>query len=121
MIETGDKICFARAYAHQGELLGRKLGITDAGAKRLMKEEFQAAEQADFYEWGKDLEEKFYRPQVEAERQRAASRQRGAEREADFERSRGPARTGSASAGDDSAPPRTRKRTSSRARMTLDR
>jgi hypothetical protein len=86
-----------------------------------MKEEFQAAEQADFYEWGKDLEEMFYRPQVEAERQRAASRQRGAEREADFERSRGPARAGAESGSADSAPPRSRKRTASRSRLTLDR
>jgi hypothetical protein len=74
MIETGDKITFHRAFAHQGEALARSLGITDAAAKRLMREEFQAAEQADLYEWGKHLEEEFYRPQIEAERAEAEAR-----------------------------------------------
>lgn len=74
MIENGIKISFNRAFAHQGEALARELGITDAGAKRLMKEQFQEAEKADFYEWGKDLEERFYCPQIEAERQQAEDR-----------------------------------------------
>lgn len=85
MIEKGDKISFNRAYAHQGELLGRKLNITDAGAKRLMKEAFKEAHGSEFYDWGKDIEEKFYRPQIEAEMQqrdeksvkRESSRSRG--------------------------------------------
>jgi len=74
MIQTGDKISFYRAYAHFGQSLAQELGITDAGAKRLMKEEFQAAGQGDFYEWGKGLEEEFYRPQIEAEKQRRAEK-----------------------------------------------
>lgn len=69
MIEKGDKISFNRAYAHQGELFGRSLKITDAGAKRLMKEAFKEVQGSEFYDWGKDIEERFYRPQIEAEAQ----------------------------------------------------
>ena len=86
MIEDGDKISFNRAFNHQAAQLARELGITDAGAKRLMKEEFKAAEaDLDFYEWGKDIEERFYRPQIEAERQQ---RERSQDRETGRERSR---------------------------------
>lgn len=69
MIEEGDKISFHRAYAFQAQALAGELRITDAGAKRLMKEEFQAARGKDFYEWGKAIETEFYTPQIEAERQ----------------------------------------------------
>lgn len=69
MIEKGDKINFNRAFAHQGQELAIELGITDAGAKRLMKEEFKAVEGSELYDWGKELEEQFYRPQIEAEKQ----------------------------------------------------
>lgn len=68
MIEEGDKISFNRAYAHQAQALACELRITDAGAKRLMKDAFQAARGTDFYEWGKAIEAEFYRPQIEAER-----------------------------------------------------
>ena len=74
MIEKGNKINFNRAFAHKGQELARELGITDAGAKRLMKEEFKAAEGTELYDWGKDMEEKFYRPQIEAEKQRSEER-----------------------------------------------
>ena len=33
-----------------------------------MKEEFAAAEGRDLYEYGKEVEEKYYRPQIEAEK-----------------------------------------------------
>ncbi|MEX0956369.1 MAG: hypothetical protein WDZ83_14310 [Rhizobiaceae bacterium] len=71
MIEKGDKINFNRAFAHQGQELAKELDITDAGAKRIMKEEFKAAEGSDLYDWGKKLEDEFYRPQIEAEKERA--------------------------------------------------
>lgn len=70
MIETGDKISFNRAFAHQAQSLAGELGVTDACAKRLMKEEFKAADGRDLYDWGKDVEERFFRPQIEAERKR---------------------------------------------------
>lgn len=71
MIEEGDKIAFHRAFAHQAQLLAERLGITDAGAKRLMKEAFQTQRNEDFYEWGKSLEELFYRPQIDAEKRKS--------------------------------------------------
>ncbi|MGE0279578.1 MAG: hypothetical protein AB7P20_03045 [Rhizobiaceae bacterium] len=81
MIQNGDKISFYRAYAHCGKAFAEDLGITHAGAKRLIKEEFQAAGKGDFYEWGKAIEEQFYRPQVEAERKQRE--ERAERREAD--------------------------------------
>ena len=74
LIENGVKMSFNRAFAHQGQVLAAEFGITDAGAKRLMKEVFAEIEKADLYEWGKDLEECFYRPQIEAEREAAGER-----------------------------------------------
>lgn len=95
MIEEGNKITFSRAYAYQGQALANELGVTEACAKRLMKEEFAAAENLDFYEYGKDLEERFYRPQIEAERQQSEGRHQedGSARMRDNSRSRsrGPA------------------------------
>lgn len=94
MIEKGDKISFNRAFAHQGQELATELDITDAGAKRLMKEAFTEAQGGDLYEWGKELEEKFYRPQIEAERQRGdrtngRSKGRGNDRDDGDNRSNG--------------------------------
>jgi hypothetical protein len=77
MIETGKKMSFARAYAHQAEGLAGELGVTDAAAKTLMKDEFKAIEKTELYDWGKQLEEQFYRPQIEAEtREREAAQAR---------------------------------------------
>ena len=69
MIEQGDKMPFYRAYAHKATDLADELGITDASAKTLMKEEFKAQENRELYDWGKEYEEKYYRPQIEAEKQ----------------------------------------------------
>lgn len=69
MIKDGDKINFNRAFSHQAQQLAGELHITDAGAKRLMKEEFAAADDRDLYEWGKELEGQFYKPQIEAEKE----------------------------------------------------
>lgn len=69
MIRDGDKINFNRAFSHQAQQLAGELRITDAGAKRLMKEEFAAVEDRDLYEWGKDLEGQFYKPQIEADKE----------------------------------------------------
>mgnify|MGYP001070008455 FL=1 len=114
MIEKGDKISFHRAFAHQGQELAKELDITDAGAKRLMKEEFKAAEGSEFYEWAKDLEEKFFRPQIEAEkkryeeRSRGSDRSRGNDRDDDTPRRRSSERTFERSAGQRRSQPRAR-------------
>ncbi len=75
MIEDGNKISFNRAYSHVASNLASELGITEVSAKSLMKESFESVESRDFYDWGKEQEEKYYRPQIEAEKQqREASR-----------------------------------------------
>ncbi|GAB6843733.1 hypothetical protein HNR00_003413 [Methylorubrum rhodinum] len=77
-IENGTKVAFARAYAFQADDLAATLGITQVTAKTLMREEFKAAESMELTDWGKDLEARFYRPQIEAEtREREAVRARG--------------------------------------------
>lgn len=73
IIQQGDKIPFHRAYASQKANLAEELGITASRAGALMKEEFQQRENRDFYEWGKECEAKYYRPQVEAEKQQRAA------------------------------------------------
>ena len=69
MIEHGNKMSFHRAYAHVASDFANELGITDVAAKTLMKEAMQSVEGRDLYEWGKEQEEKYYRPQIEAEKQ----------------------------------------------------
>jgi len=69
MIEQGNKMPFHRAYAHQAKELAIELNITETGAKKLMKEEFKAIEGKELYDTGKEIEEKYYRPQIEAEKQ----------------------------------------------------
>jgi len=78
LIENGNKISFNRAFAQQAQTLATELQITDIGAKRLMSDEFKSAEGSELYDWGKELEEQFYRPQIEAEKQqREAQQSRG--------------------------------------------
>ncbi len=74
MIEDGDKISFHRAHAHVAENFAQQLGITDACAKTLMKEALKSVEDKDLYEWGKEQEDKYYRPQIEAEKQQREAR-----------------------------------------------
>ncbi len=69
MIIEGNKMPFYRAYAHQATELAKDFGITESGAKTLMKQQFQENQNTDLYGWGKELEEKYYKPQIEAEKQ----------------------------------------------------
>lgn len=81
LMETGVKVTFNRAYAHQAQQLGSEIGVTDACAKRLMREEFASAEGSELIDWGKELDETIYRPQIDAEKnERAAPREEPAER-----------------------------------------
>lgn len=68
MMETGVKLTFNRAYAHQALKLASEIGVTDNCAKRLMREEFAAAEGSELMDWGKELDETIYRPQIDAEK-----------------------------------------------------
>lgn len=72
MIKEGNKMTFHRAYDVQAGQLANELGITNSGAKRLMTETFRQEAGSELYDWGKGLEEKYYRPQIEAEKQERA-------------------------------------------------
>lgn len=69
MIKEGNKMTFHRAYDVQAAKLADELGITNTGAKKLMTETFRQEAGSELYDWGKGLEEKYYRPQIEAEKQ----------------------------------------------------
>ncbi len=68
-VEQGNKITFNRAYSYEASQLATELNITDGGAKKLMAETFKETDNQELREWGKELDDKYYRPQVEAEKQ----------------------------------------------------
>ncbi len=75
LVEQGDKISFYRAYSHQAAQVAQDFGITEMGARRLMRDEFQATESQELLDWGKELDKQFYKPQIDAEKkQRSAER-----------------------------------------------
>lgn len=76
VVEKGEKISFYRAYEDKAGELAGELNITNAGAKRLMTDAFRDAHGSELYEWGKDLDEKFFRPQIDAERDARQSEQK---------------------------------------------
>ena len=90
IMESGNKLSFNRTFAHQAQSLGQELGVTDAYAKSLMIEEFRAVENAELFDWGKELDEQFYRPQIEAEKA-----EREAQRDQEKSRSRSSEKGGS--------------------------
>lgn len=67
MVKEGNKMPWHRAYRHQAATLARELGTTDRFAGTVMDNQFRHAENQPLYDWGKALEEKYYRPQIEAE------------------------------------------------------
>lgn len=68
LMENGVKLSFHRAYAHQAQQYAEQIGVTDACAKRLMREEFASVEGVELQTWGKELDQQFYRPQIDAEK-----------------------------------------------------
>ena len=91
LMEHGVKMCFRRAAAQKAETLAMEHGTTERFAYRKMAEEFEAAENMKLSDWGKELEEKFFRPQIEAE---MAEREKAREQSQD--RGNGRSDTGSA-------------------------
>ena len=69
LMEQGDKLTFHRTLATQAQSLAKEFGITDNAAKRIMSDEFNAAENSKLYDWGKELDEQIFRPQIDAEKQ----------------------------------------------------
>jgi hypothetical protein len=72
LMENGAKMSFGRAVAHQSQQMAAELGITDAAARSIMAEEFEAVEQQSLWDWGKQLDQDIYRPQIEAEKEERA-------------------------------------------------
>ena len=68
IMENGDKLTFNRVLASQAQNLAREFGITDIAAKRIMSDDFNKAEGSKLYDWGKELDEQFFRPQIDAEK-----------------------------------------------------
>lgn len=75
-VEEGDKIPFHRAFAQQAAIMATELAITDYAAKKLMSAQFEIQEEREFYEAGKQIEDQFYRPQIEAEKRKRSSKRR---------------------------------------------
>lgn len=73
-VERGDKIAFSRAYATEAQEFASSLGITHSAARKMMAQEFEAAENMKLSDWGKDLNRQHFEPQIEAEKQ---ERERG--------------------------------------------
>ncbi|MCR9124061.1 MAG: hypothetical protein NXH91_17515 [Phyllobacteriaceae bacterium] len=72
LMENGAKMSFGRAVAHQSQQMAAELGITDAAARSIMAEEFEAVEQQSLWDWGKQLDQDIYRPQIETEKEERA-------------------------------------------------
>jgi hypothetical protein len=77
LIRDGETMPFYRAYDRQAAKMATTFGITQAGAKTMMKDAYEKIEGRDLYETGKALEEKYHLPAREAAKQeRETVRQR---------------------------------------------
>ncbi len=76
----GEKIAFHRSVAEEAQSLADELGVTDNHAKKLMVDAFaiqQGDEGLSWKEWGAQLDETYYRPQIDAEKDaREAAKQK---------------------------------------------
>lgn len=68
IVEVGDKLTFNRVLAEQAQRYGDELGITHTKARGLMAEAFEASEGRSIYDWGKELDQRFFQAQVDAEK-----------------------------------------------------
>lgn len=59
---------FYQAYDRAAVTMARQHGVTEAGAKSMMKEAFEAAESTSLYDHGKTLEARYHSPVREAQR-----------------------------------------------------
>lgn len=73
MVSEGTLLTFNRAVSYEAAILATEFNITDAGAKRFMKDVFTETENRDFWEWGKELDKEYFQPSVEAEKQQRQS------------------------------------------------
>ena len=69
LIRDGDTMPFYQAYNQEASQMAKNFGITEAGAKMMMRDAYRDVEGRELYETGKALEEKYHRPKQEFERQ----------------------------------------------------
>lgn len=62
---TGGSSPFYKAYDDAAVSMARQHGITESGAKVMMKEAYKVAEDQDLYTVGKELEKRHYQPSAE--------------------------------------------------------
>ena len=72
LISEGETRPFYRAYDSAAHTLSEHLGITETGAKELMKTAYREAEGKELYETGKALEKAYHEPAREAAKQQRA-------------------------------------------------
>lgn len=72
-VETGNKITFHRALNFESVQLAGELDVTHVAAKKLIQQSFEETENRPLREWGDELDEKHYRPQIEAEKKERAA------------------------------------------------
>jgi len=79
MMANGDKMTFNRAFAEKAQMVADEYGVRDNHAKKLMSDAFIAEQRADGFDdvlelrdWGKQLDEQYYRPQIEQEKEARA-------------------------------------------------
>ena len=78
MIKSGETMAFYKAYDAAAVNMARQHGITETGAKTLMKDAFREAEGSELYDVGKEREAEFHTPKRAAERaDRAVQKERG--------------------------------------------
>lgn len=70
LVENGPMMPFYRAFCQEAQAFAATLGVTDAFAKAVIAAEFKAAERTELSDWGKELEDRFFRPQIEAEKKK---------------------------------------------------
>jgi len=78
LIKDGDTMPFYRAFDDQAVELSHENGITEKKAKVMMKDSFEESEGKPLYDWGKDLEQTYHLPKMEAakEKREAAKQDR---------------------------------------------
>jgi len=69
LIRDGDTMPFYKAFDHEAGQMAKTFGITQVGAKNMMKDAYQEIEGRELYETGKALEEKYHLPRREAEQE----------------------------------------------------
>ncbi len=68
LIRDGETMPFYKAFDHEAGQMARTFGITQIGAKNIMKKAYEEIEGQDLYKTGKDWEEKYHLPKREADR-----------------------------------------------------